>query len=181
MKTTVSGVPMTIDLDALEALANAASMGPWEWNQRSEHDCSQWGLDGGRGEVVLVAHQDVVMVRSPADRDFIATAREAVPELIAEVRRLREKNRELNRRAQASVAGANAVRARLSAVMDVWRQAHNIANHHGQLRKSAIDRLFREACGKAAPSLRGCLQAMADKALAETLDRWDREDAEAKK
>lgn len=73
------------DLNRLEALANAATPGPWE----AENDCGTGilsGMLGGRPRMMPFGD-----VWTFADAVFIAAARTAVPELIAEVRRLRER------------------------------------------------------------------------------------------
>ncbi len=70
--------PTELDLDAIEALANYATPGPWT------NDCY------GR-----IVSPTIHVVRGQggckiyADAEFIATARDAVPALVAEVRRLR--------------------------------------------------------------------------------------------
>lgn len=87
-----------IDLDALEALANAATPGPWEltdFNEGEDPPQPLWGvvnppyynpLDHPDDDAAEVQ----VHVGSREDAEFIAAARKALPELIAEVRQLRE-------------------------------------------------------------------------------------------
>ena len=91
------------DLDALEALAGAATPGPWKW-VGGECCCAPDGREVG-GEVYSPAASRKVADlsdRPPRDRKgrkrkgltdadarFIAAAREAVPALVAEVRALR--------------------------------------------------------------------------------------------
>lgn len=85
----MSGDP--IDLDAIEARAEAATAGPWH-GEHDEFGCVHVGdygwvasgpqgqspdYDGGTGD------------QGKADAEFIAHAREDVPALVAEVRRLR--------------------------------------------------------------------------------------------
>ncbi|MHB8406220.1 MAG: hypothetical protein ACYDCJ_12435 [Gammaproteobacteria bacterium] len=63
-----------LDLDAIEARANAATPGPWDTDE----------YDGGLRSTVTAGP-----ITSDEDYDFIAHARTDVPALIAEVRRLR--------------------------------------------------------------------------------------------
>ena len=84
-----------IDLDAAQALADAATPGPWIW----EHDQEDsWdSLDGPGGKSILWAngmHTEGWINADTADAAFIAEARTLVPALIAELREVRE---ELNR------------------------------------------------------------------------------------
>lgn len=73
-------------LDALEALANAATPGPWEVHSHREHSATfDWhGVNNASGKEVT---GDFLLAEDAA---FIAAARTAVPELVAECRRLRE-------------------------------------------------------------------------------------------
>lgn len=68
-------------LAELEALANAATPGPWQ---------PQDDIGYGRGIETLAYNEDVGVLFGEADAAFIASARTAVPKLIAEVRRLRK-------------------------------------------------------------------------------------------
>ncbi len=61
------------ELDHLEALANAATEGPWTWDTY----------------IVRADGRPIITADSAMDARFIAASREAVPALIAEVRRLR--------------------------------------------------------------------------------------------
>lgn len=92
-----------IDLEALEALAAAATPGPWKTCGASDGRCAcnlVWSSDGedrhrGRWTGIVDAGPHGVFDRSPSREEqisnaaFIAAARDAVPELVAEVRRLR--------------------------------------------------------------------------------------------
>lgn len=79
------------ELAALEALTEAATAGPWEWNDHDLHAVSvanddPW--DPASGQKIIVTDSGAY----PPEKDdaaFIAAARTAVPALIAEVRRLR--------------------------------------------------------------------------------------------
>lgn len=83
------GAVVTLDLDALEALAEAATEGPWcVMRNGLGQSC---GVTVGNGMVLDFGSGgpfDETGTTSP-DAAFIASARTAVPELIAEVRRLR--------------------------------------------------------------------------------------------
>lgn len=67
-----------LDLDALEALANAATEGPWEADKMGE-------LVDARG-VHIVRQEAYANTVTACDAEFIAAARTAVPALIAELR-----------------------------------------------------------------------------------------------
>jgi len=92
---------MSIDLEAIEARANAATDGPWHWEDERHFDLlkpkgsngTRWGT-----EVIEVTHDggcacrqscEMEVLIAPSDAEFIANARTDVPDLIAEVRRLR--------------------------------------------------------------------------------------------
>lgn len=82
---------MTLDIDAIEARAAKATKGPWI----SEFACV--GVkhpQGGQATIVTAPHE------TPQDRancDFIAAARQDIPALIAEGRRLREALEEIDK------------------------------------------------------------------------------------
>lgn len=97
---------MPIDLEAIEALAKAATPGPW---RAKPHEFDDWGvirspdglqvalaMDGiryfGGYDDLLNSHRRANTDPTQHNMDFIAHAREDVPALIAEVRRLREEN-----------------------------------------------------------------------------------------
>jgi hypothetical protein len=67
-----------IDLDAIEARANAASPGPWTRTDSYDPEIN-----------VDVCNADGNLV-GPDDEEFIASARTDVPALVAEVRALRK-------------------------------------------------------------------------------------------
>lgn len=79
--------PMTEDeLARIDACVSKATQGPW---------FDSWLLRGGRGDNTIDAGRvngiAVARVVAEEDRAFIASAREDVPRLLAEVRRLRAK------------------------------------------------------------------------------------------
>ncbi len=73
---------MTIDLQAIKALADAATPGPWEEVAES----GEWWITGPDIENGFVINTTRGITQ--ANADFIAAAREAVPALLAEVERL---------------------------------------------------------------------------------------------
>jgi len=75
------------DLRELEELANRATPGPWEARQ-NPRSASLWHVTAIGN---FAASIDGLLCRR--DAEFIATARDAMPELIAEVRRLRRQLR----------------------------------------------------------------------------------------
>jgi len=71
------------ELARIEALANAAAPGPWEIRTHDE-------LYAVKGQAGWVASMDAdTSSADAANAFFIAAARDAVPALVAEVRRLR--------------------------------------------------------------------------------------------
>lgn len=98
-----------LNLDAIEARANAATPGPWE----------PYFTVHGHPHVVRAGQSiwGVIVSISPddygrADCEFLAAARSDVPALVAEVRRLRAENRNLRSagvtvRVQATTPGQN--------------------------------------------------------------------------
>ena len=68
------------DLGCIESRANAASPGPWVFDERGAIIRGPEGRVAGSA-MVLGFHENM---------EFIAAARDDVPELVAEVRRLRE-------------------------------------------------------------------------------------------
>lgn len=72
------------DLTALEQLCAAATPGPWEADGGNV-----WRLPPGAKRYESVCEVDSGALTAPPDAVFIAAAREHMPKLIAEVRRLR--------------------------------------------------------------------------------------------
>lgn len=70
------------DLNALEALCERATKGPWTF--------VPWHIAEGPSEVRAGAGWLLCGLPSDDDAAFIAASREAIPALVAEVRRLRE-------------------------------------------------------------------------------------------
>jgi hypothetical protein len=86
--------PLTAaDLDAIDQRAAAASTGPWQsFIEGRDHTSGDDFIRVGR---VADDQADMYVSRdgtpaTPEDLDFIAHARQDVPRLVAEIRRLRE-------------------------------------------------------------------------------------------
>jgi len=75
---------MTFDLDELDKLCEAATDGPWEFDA--------WGNITAHGEGVC----RVEWRRGDQNEPLIAAARTAIPELVAEVRRLQEAEKKVD-------------------------------------------------------------------------------------
>ena len=84
------------ELDRIANLANAATAGPWEAfvtgrNQPTGDDFIRCGLDDTEPDMSVSLWYGTRRLPAPvSDLDFIASARQDVPRLVEEVRRLRE-------------------------------------------------------------------------------------------
>lgn len=83
------------ELKAIEERANAATPGPWIWEEEDRHGFAMPRLLGGGGRVCDFGDATPYENSSgaePGDNDkaFIAAARSDIPALVAEVRRLRD-------------------------------------------------------------------------------------------
>lgn len=94
---------MPVDLDQLEALANAATQGPWHVHEEGFGRLGRPTVYATDEELRYIAncrdlptHEDHAPTDDRANARFIAAARTAVPALIAEVRRLRAAAKEAN-------------------------------------------------------------------------------------
>jgi hypothetical protein len=81
------------DLDSMMSRARAALTGPWwaSWEGRDHESGDSFigtGVDGARGVDICVTTDDGPA--GQADLDIIAHARQDVPALVTEVRRLRD-------------------------------------------------------------------------------------------
>lgn len=77
-----------LDVDAIEARANAATPGPWKlWGMTVMTDRHGTGDVADCDDIAFTADPDRGLRTFNAD--FIAHAREDIPALVAEVRRLR--------------------------------------------------------------------------------------------
>ena len=72
------------ELDALKALADAATPGPWEEVAES----GEWWITSASDETASLYVIPDTGLMNQADVDFIAASRTAVPALLAEVERL---------------------------------------------------------------------------------------------
>jgi hypothetical protein len=83
---------MTVDLEHLEQLEKAAT--PGEWSVLYSEDPDRPGVyvnDGGFGTLYIAEE----CMQGPDDAELIVAARNALPSLIADLRRERERNAEL--------------------------------------------------------------------------------------
>lgn len=82
------------ELAEIAARADAATAGPWRPSKRDDF----YGVvrDMGRPRCVAVLSNPMTeMYQLALDAEFIANARDDVPKLVAEVRRLRDENEQL--------------------------------------------------------------------------------------
>lgn len=104
-----------LDLDAIEARAKAATPGPWEHEKNGGMiyayemkmrvlDIRGWGYLTGWGGLHM--NEEAAIKVQEANGDFAAHAREDVPALIAELRKLREENVELRKMLDPTVVWA---------------------------------------------------------------------------
>ncbi|GHH77258.1 hypothetical protein GCM10017772_37790 [Promicromonospora soli] len=83
------------ELDAIEARCKAASPGPWKSfiegrDHRSGDDFIQVGDDADGPDMYVSRHTSSgLRPASAQDLDFIAAARQDIPDLLAELKRLR--------------------------------------------------------------------------------------------
>lgn len=79
----------------LEALCQAASEGPWSWIEPDRGEL--WSIEPDICKFGIEANYYPVAGEAPTEDDarFITEARTALPELLAEVRRLREEKSRL--------------------------------------------------------------------------------------
>lgn len=78
-----------IDIDAIRARAEAATLGPWFQGREGHRYESERDVYSHREPEVNESHDIASSVWSSADAEFIAHAREDVPALLDEVERLR--------------------------------------------------------------------------------------------
>jgi hypothetical protein len=87
------------ELDALEALAEGAVKGPWKsYLEGRDHFAGDnfirtGGDDTDGPDMYVQLYYGTKPVIDVATHDFVAAARQAIPRLVAEVRRLRASNR----------------------------------------------------------------------------------------
>lgn len=88
---------MNVDIEKLRALLAAATPGPWAYYDDIRPDVRSAANRGGfmgAGHIATVSRYD----GNTNDAAFIAAAREALPELLDEVERLRAENAQLRAR-----------------------------------------------------------------------------------
>lgn len=90
-------MPADLDLDAIEARCDAATPGPWRDDETDNNGQRLIFGDNADDWIALLPHQCVESIRVERDRDaaFIAHAREDLPALVAEVRRVRPRHARL--------------------------------------------------------------------------------------
>ena len=85
--------PTDAELDAIDRACNAATPGPWKsFIEGRDHTGGSHFIRTGGEDIELCGPARI------ADQDFIADARQSVPLLVAEVRRLRARIAELENR-----------------------------------------------------------------------------------
>jgi hypothetical protein len=83
------------DLDEIDQRATAATPGPWEAFIEERHAADDsfirtGGLDDNQPDMYVQHYLGATSIKVPAaDLDFIANARQDIPRLVAEIRRLR--------------------------------------------------------------------------------------------
>ena len=103
------------DLTRWEQLCDEASEGPWYMDEAIAKD-GHVVMSSSLGHRIAHCYHTDVNRNDAADAEFCAAAREAMPQLIAEVRRLTEENARLSE--QAHRAWQNAAQTR-----DILREA----------------------------------------------------------
>jgi hypothetical protein len=101
------------ELDTLDALAAAATPGPWE-------------MGTGKAYNVLTLTEVLAEGLESADAAFIAAARDAVPALVAEVRRLREVTRPVTLPDGQQIAMGRVGGSYATQCVDVMRQLYPV-------------------------------------------------------
>jgi hypothetical protein len=103
-------MPEPLNLDAVQALVDAATPGPWSAITSGVANGDHWYIcDEGESIAMISANDGVNEDQREPDAEFIAATRTLVPALIAEVRRL-----------QASGEAAEAAIARVQELTDLW-------------------------------------------------------------
>ena len=157
----------SLDLDAIEARANAATLGPWKRYEQMEQDSQVVQAISPRygeyGFIYVGCPEGDGQAR--ADAAFVAHARADIPALIAEVRRLREEAvaaRDDVHDALLVAEQAEEDAARWQYVRDHVRAVerdsyHNIDvtthdgdSYYGATLKDAVDEALRDAAREAA-------------------------------
>ena len=79
--------PVILDMDAIRQRCIMATPGPWKsYVEGRDHDSGS--------SFIMTSGEDIELIRaSVADQDFIAHARQDVPQLLAEIQRLKAMTR----------------------------------------------------------------------------------------
>ena len=79
--------PVILDMDAIRQRCIMATPGPWKsYVEGRDHDSGS--------SFIMTSGEDIELIgASVADQDFIAHARQDVPQLLAEIQRLKAMNR----------------------------------------------------------------------------------------
>lgn len=154
---------LTDRLDEIEARADAATEGPWEWHPYMGSGATLAKPNHLFHEVnILKTTDDWPPVAD--DAEFIAAARTDVPQLVAEVRRLLAENDRLREDARAFAAtldfgdGITEPAATLADLLEPVQQAFFEANEHQEcpaICEPCGEPLARATCDKCHGS--GCL------------------------
>ena len=149
------------DLDRWEALATAATEGPWERAEGAGGPPAGYAVAYVRQ--VGVDDSYVVLGGSPTldvDCEFIAASRSAVPALIAALREARETIARLNRRAQVAEAAIADLtrepvgwRKHRAVAAEVWErceESHGLACRTTREARDEVERLRVRAAAVAA-------------------------------
>jgi hypothetical protein len=75
--------PVILDMDAIRQRCDQATPGPWKsYVEGRDHDSGS--------SFIMTSGEDIELIRaSVADQDFIAHARQDIPQLLAEIQRLK--------------------------------------------------------------------------------------------
>jgi hypothetical protein len=112
-----------MNLDAIEARANAATPGPWAVYEKPD-PWGYWAVQDADGKDVFddgSAGAEYGQTCSIADRDFLVAARTDVPALVARVRELEAELNELWARYKKLDEEDDSLREALAGAMDGWR------------------------------------------------------------
>ena len=79
--------PVILDMDAIRERCNQATPGPWKsYIEGRDHDSG--------ASFIMTSGEDIELIgASVADQDFIAHARQDIPQLLAEIQRLKAMTR----------------------------------------------------------------------------------------
>ncbi len=128
----------TLDLDAIEARASAATPGPWEW-RRDDLGAPVSGIPSGTHAVLRAEGCCDACYNYPhvwgrdVDREFVAAAREDVPALVARIRELEAAAALTVAKASPQPGTSRLCEAVISGAHGKRRCIRPVANHVGEL------------------------------------------------